>query len=248
MEETPLAVLRAGWTTRLWVPLALVLLGGAGALVVEGAGERAAAIGFLAVPVAAALLVAAVAWARRAVITREGLAVRGLFGTRRVAFADLEQFDYDARRYRLYLFIPLGRVARLRLRGPRGTVVFHAGFRRFDEQLPRLVDLAVAALLPKLRAAIDRGERVAFGRRLSVGATDLTVRGRVFGETKVPVEAVRFDVENGTFRLSSPEGPLGVFETARTSNLLAMPQLLEELSVNRGRARPSSLLEALRRR
>ena len=70
---------------------------------------------------------------RRAVLTRRSLEVRWRFGTRLIRFDALEGFTFDARSYRLYLFVPVGRVAVLTLWGGGRRVRFHGGFARFDE-------------------------------------------------------------------------------------------------------------------
>lgn len=239
------ATLHAGWPRRLLVPLAWAAAGVAATAVAHGARADALERWTIGVPAVLGLLATLELWRRRAVVTREALSVRWMLGTGRVRFASLQSFTYDARSFRLYLFLPFGRLARLRLVGEEGRATFHAGLARFDAYLPIVLDLAVAATVARMRRDLDRGEKASFGRRLSVDPTGVTVKGRLFGEKRVSVEELQVRVEDGEFHLTTPQEELGSFPLRSTPNLLALPQLLEELSVTRGRPRPAALQDAL---
>lgn len=245
-EGELIAQLHAGWLRRVVVPLACLLMALVGYVVAIGAGERDAAVYAAAMPSALGLVVAAVFWARKVVIRRDSLLVRGLFHSRTVRFAELEGFTYDLRRYRFYLFLPLGRVAELRLWGGGQRASFHGGIARFDVYAPIVVDLCVAAMVKRLREAIDRGEPARFGRRLEVDHETLHAKGLLSGEVRAGLDQLRIEVVEGEFRISTPEKELGRYSIASTPNLLALPQLVEELSVTRGRPRPATLAAALR--
>ncbi len=241
-----IATLHAGWLRRIGVPLVFWVIAFLGSALANGMGQpqlsQWAAIGFGAL----GLVFGIGLWRRKAVLTRESVTVRNLFRTQTVRFADLQAFTYDARRYRFYLFLPIGRVAKLRLKGSKGLAVFHAGFARFDAYAPILIDLAVEATVRHMREHIDRGEIASFGRRLLVSREQVIVKGMLYGQETAAIDELRTEVADGEFRLSSPRGELGRFALRDTPNLLALPQLVEELSVNRGRPRPAALQEALR--
>jgi hypothetical protein len=222
------------------------LVGVLATAIARGAGSRTAEIFTVLVPAFAGLLTTVVVWRRKAVVARDGLDVRSLLGWRRVRFEAISGFTYDARAFRLYLFLPLGRMARLTVEDEaKGRVVFHDGFARFDTYLPIVMDLVVAATVRRMKDGLDHGKRAQFGKRVSVDRATVYVKGVLFGESTASIEELQLVVEDGEVVLASPREQLGRFPIRSTPNLLALPQLMEELSVTKGRPRPEALQSAL---
>jgi hypothetical protein len=244
--DVVVATLVTSLLKRIFVPLAFLALAVLGSALATGAKQRTYVVATALIPGTLAVLSAAVLWARRAVLYRDRLEVRSLLGTSRVLFDELEAFTFDARAFRLYLFIPFGRAARLVLTGKSAKAVFQSGVAEFDQYLPLVIDHAVAATVRRMRLVLDRGERAHFGKRLSVDPASVYVKGRLFGEKRVSVEELLVKVDDGEFHLSTPHEHLGSFAIRNTPNLLALPQLLEELSVTKGRPRPAALQAALK--
>ena len=239
-----IVTLHAGWARRIGVPLFFWTAGFFAAALATGAGHREAALRIGAAPAIIGALFGVALWRRRAVLGPEAVEVRGLLRTQRLRFADLTAFTYDARSYRLYLPIPIGRVARLSLRGRRSHVVFHAGFAQFDRYAPTVVAQAVEATVQRMRAEIDRGERTRFGRWLSLDRTQLHVRSLLRRRT-IRIQELRLDVADGTVFIAHGRERVGSFSLARTPNLFALPQLVEELAANAASPRPDALRQAL---
>ncbi len=244
-DESIVAVLKAPVWRRFGIPLFFWTCAFFGAALALGAGhpELAPRVGLLPALIGALLGVAL--WRRRAVIRRDGVAVGGLLRPRVVRFDDLQVFTYDARSYRLYLPIPIGRIARLTLKGARQRVVFHAGFAGFDRYVPLIVSLAVEATVSRMRREIDGGQRARFGRRLSVDRASLHVRQRLGTTVQVGFEVLRVDVADGSVFISDGTKRVATVSLARTPNLLALPQLVAELAANRTSPRPEALAAAV---
>jgi hypothetical protein len=240
-----MAVLRAPWWRRTGIPAFFWASGLLGATLVTGAGHRDLALRVAFLPILLGLLFGIELWRRRAIIRRDEVEVRGLFRAARIRFDELEAFTYDARSYRLYLPIPIGRIARLALVARGRRVVFHAGFAHFDQYVPLLVNLAVEAAVKRMREQIDRGERAHFGRRLSVDRKGVYLSALTGRETEVTLDQLRLDVADGSVFISDGTRRVATLSLRRTPNLLALPQLVDELSANRDSPRPEALYEAL---
>jgi hypothetical protein len=242
-----IATLHAGWTRRLVVPLSLWLVAFLSAALATGAGYRDLARWAAIGPGVVGLIVGLTLWSRRAVIRETGVEVTSLFGTRRVKYADVHSFTYDARSYRFYLPIPIGRVAELRLVGRKGRATFHAGFVRFDKYAQLIIERVVEASVQRMRSLIDRGEVARFGRRIKVDRKNLYLRRWLFRTRAIPLEDITIEVADGDFRISqtSTGKQFAIFALRNTPNLLALPQLIEELSDLRDRPHPVTLNNAL---
>jgi hypothetical protein len=229
------------------VPFVLFSAGFLAAALANGSGHRNLALRVGLPPIVLGCLFAVALWRRRAVLRLDSIEVRGLLIPRRLRFDELAEFTYDARSYRLYLPIPIGRVARLTLQGRRGAVVFHGGYGGFDRYAPVLVDMVIEALVRKMRASIDRGEAATFGRTIRVDRTHVHVaRGLLPGrKTSVPHSQVRIDIADGSLVLSSEQARLGTYPLRSTPNLLALGQLVRELDAAKDAPRPELLKQAL---
>jgi hypothetical protein len=240
------ATLDAGWVRRTFVPLFWLGLAFVGTGFAHGAGATGLERWTVGIPVVLGAWSTADVWWRRAIVTRDAAWVRGLLGARVVAFEELVSFTYDARVWRLYLFIPFGSYAWLRLSGRRGTATLHSGFARFKGTLPYVVKRVMAATLERMRRSLDAGEPVRFGRRLTVDRDALTWHRRLRRDVRIPLATLVVRVEDGLFHLSDGDRDVTSIPVRSTPDLLALPQLLAELEGIAGRPRSSSLAEALK--
>ena len=241
------ATLDAGWFRRVTVPLFWLGLAFVGTGFAHGAGATGFERWTVGIPLVLGSWSTADTWWRRAIVTRDAAWVRGLLGARVVSFDDLVSFTYDARVWRLYLFIPFGSYAWLRLRGGRGAATLHSGFARFKGTLPFVMKRVMAATLDRMRRALDVGAPVRFGRRLTVDREALTWHRRLRRDVRIPLATLAIKVEDGQFHLADGDRDVTSLPVRSTPDLLALPQLLAELEAIAGRPRPSTLAEALGR-
>jgi hypothetical protein len=242
-----IAVLHAGWPRRLGVPLAFWTVAFFSAALAVGAAYEDLALWAALVPGVVGLLFGVTLWRRRAIIREGAVEVRSFWGTSRVRYDDVRAFTYDARSYRFYLPIPIGRVAQLALKGARGRATFHAGFARFDKYAPVIIERVVEATVQRMRSAIDLGDRARFGRKIQVDRRFVYIRRAFFRTRAVPIDDLTIEVADGDFHLSTQakRKKIGVFPLHSVPNLLALPQLVEELSATQTRPRPTTLQETL---
>jgi len=194
-------------------------------------------------PAAVGMLWSAWLWRRRAILTSEGVEVRGLL-RRAVRFDELREVLWSGRRRRIF-FVPMGHTERLVLRGAGRRVVFASDFADFDAHAPRVADLAAAAVATRMREEVLAGRPACIGRRLRVEAGGVAIRRRLGKLRRVPVEDLTVEIADGVMILSGRDGLAARVEIARTPNAIALPQLVADLETHRGRPRPTQLLEAL---
>ena len=240
------ATLDAGWPRKLATPLFWSLLAVVGTAFSHGAGASGLERWTVGIPAVLGGWSTLDTWWRRAIVTRDGAWVRGLFGASVVRFDDLTRFTYDARVWRLYLFIPFGSYARLTLRGRRGRVTLHSGFARFHGTLPFVMKRVLGATLDRMRRTLDAGEPVALGSRLRVDRRGLVWRRLLRADVVIPLDRLAIRVEDGQFHVSDGDRAVVALAIRKTPDLLALPQLLAELDAIAGRPRSSTLAETLR--
>jgi len=219
-------VLHAGWLRRLGYPLVWTLIGTAGAALAIGGGLPEALPWCIGVPAVLGGWQTWAAWRWRAELGNESVRVRGPFGSRTLAFDEIDSITFDAERWTAFVLLPAGRRSVLRLRGPRGGVSLHAGYARFDKHLPRILEGVCDLLAERFARSLAAGRPVPLSRRLTVDREGLEVRGRLWGRRRIAWSRLELLFEEGLCTISDAGRRVAVFSVADTANLLVLPRLV----------------------